>query len=163
MTLSDRSSLLRCGGPTLRSGLWGDESFGRTNPKERDSLFSSDAVDKFLKWLARVGDRVGEAVGDPKSRDEGRCCHDRVPARLRDNGGRARGDSIGSWTDPRLSVGSVFSGFSSTPGVSCRGVGSRCSGGLIEPGLIEEALSRATLSVGESSVRARDRARSVSH
>lgn len=96
MTLSDHSSFLRYAEPTPRSGLWGDESVGRANPKERDSLFSSDAVDKFLKWLARVGERVGEAVGDPNSRDEGRCCHDKVPARLRDNGGRARGESMGS-------------------------------------------------------------------
>lgn len=70
---------------------------------------------------------------------------------------------MGSWTDPRLvSVGDVSS-LKSTPfafGSVC-GVGSRCSGGLIDPGLMEEALRRAIFSVDESSVRARDRARSA--
>lgn len=72
-------------------------------------MFSSDAVDKFLRWLARVGERVGDVEpGDmPDSREEGRCCHDKVPARLRDKGGSVReGESIPkSGIDPRrLSV-----------------------------------------------------------
>jgi hypothetical protein len=135
-------------------------------------------VDRVLKWLARVGERVGDVEpGDmlPISREDGRCCHDKVPARLRDIGGRARdGESIPrSGTDPRrFSVvsaasmswlGSTALGIRvSGPGVC--GVGSSCSGGSIDPGLIEETLSRAILRVDESSVRASDRARSgLSH
>lgn len=102
----------------------------------------------------------------PKSRDDGRCCHDKVPARLRDSVGIVRGDSDpDSCTDPRLdSV--VYAGFGSSvdlaspigSGTGVWTVGSRCSGGSIEDWPMDEALIRKGFRVGEPAM---DRARST--
>lgn len=113
---------------------------------------------------------MGDVVpGDllPKSRDCGRCCHDKVPVRLRDKGGKVRDGETGSfsWTDPRrdslASSAPASCNEFAPPGVSgscvCT-VGSRCSGGSIEGWPREEALSLEGFRVGESAI---DRARSV--
>lgn len=120
-------------------------------------------MEVFLKWL----DRVGEAEpGDllPKSREDGRCCHDKVPARLRDKVGIAREtESVsGSWTDPRLISPDGMSRELAPPGVSGCGVcsvGSKCSGGsMAEVWPVDEALSLKEFSVGDPAI---DRARSI--
>jgi hypothetical protein len=104
--LSDRSSDLRyAGDPSPRSAVCRnhDGSFDERDKaiEARDIRFSSDAMDAFLRWLDRVGD-VEPGDRFAKSREEGRCCHDSVPARLRDRAGTVRGDSGSvSCTDPR--------------------------------------------------------------
>lgn len=169
-SFSDRSSFFRnAGEPNPRSAVWRNQA-GSFDDNElaiwaRDNRFSSDVVDAFLRWLERVGDvEPGDLL--PKSRDCGRCCHDKVPVRLRDKVGFVcEGDPISlSCTDPRLfslaSRAPVSCIELAPPGVSgscvCS-VGSRFSGGSIEGWPREETLNLEGLKVGESMM---DRARS---
>lgn len=127
--------------------------------------------------MRRVGERVGEGGKTDllplTSRDDGRCCQDRVPALL-----RVRGEVVAALGEDSISLPSSFDtsrspfvpiDVSSRKGsdlapVACsgvRGVGESCSGGSIPRRLREEMLNRAESNTGESFVGEIDRARST--
>lgn len=125
-----------------------------------------------LRRFARVGD-VEKRERLPKSRDNGRCCQDNVPVRL-----RAKGDGgVGLVGEVSISYSFAFGSSGTSVSVeSCRlvesglleasrsavcVVGSKCSGGSIGREPMEEMLNRAASKTGESFVGDNDRARSV--
>lgn len=131
---------------------------------------SVEVLDMALKRFSRTGEV--EKKGLLSSRDDGRCCQDNVPARLRSETEGALGDDSNSFIstlDP-LRLPLVVTDSSSRMASDLllisrsgvRGVGSRCSGGSMARRLNDEVLSRALSSIdGESFVGDIDRARST--
>lgn len=129
-----------------------------------------------LQRFSRVGELEKKDLLPPKSRDEGRCCQDKVPVLLRRGEVEVEGGfgdvsiSLPSARDPLrlpLVVIDTSSRMKSDFGVDSRSgsyrVGSSCSGGSIARGVVGGGmLSRAASNIGgESFVGDMDLARSA--